>query len=58
MMTQRNVASVQAQRADIDAYVQSASSEVVDEITKLGELQANGVLTADEFDRQKAKLLA
>ena len=59
-MTQRDVASAQAQQADFDAYVQSVSSSsgVADEITKLGELQASGVLTADEFDRQKAKLLA
>ena len=59
-MTQRDAAGAQAQQADFDAYVQSVSSSsgVADEITKLGELQASGVLTADEFDRQKAKLLA
>jgi hypothetical protein len=59
-MAQRDVASVQAQQAEFGAYVKSVSSSsgVADEITKLGELQASGVLTADEFDRQKARLLA
>lgn len=58
-MTKRDVASAQAQQADFDTYVKSVSSSgVADEITKLGELQASGVLTADEFQRQKSKLLA
>ncbi len=32
--------------------------EAMDELTKLSELQKSGVLTQEEFDAQKAKILA
>jgi hypothetical protein len=32
--------------------------DLVDKLTKLGELHANGILTDEEFAAQKAKLLA
>jgi hypothetical protein len=60
-MRQREVARAQAHQGDFDSYIRSAvssSSGVADELSKLGELQASGVITADEFDRQKTKLLA
>ncbi len=59
-MTQRQIAQAQAQQADFDNYVRdvSSSSSAADEIAKLGELKANGVITDDEFAAQKAKLLA
>ena len=59
-MTQRQIASAQAQQADFDSYVRevSSSSSTADEISKLSELKANGTITDDEFAAQKAKLLA
>jgi len=60
-MAERKMADAQAQQADFDSYVRnvsSSSSGIADEITKLGELQASGVITAEEFQSQKAKLLA
>jgi len=60
-MRQRDVARAQARQADFDSYVRStasSSSGVADEIAKLSELQASGVITGDEFAQQKAKLLA
>ena len=60
-MTQRKVADAQAQQADFDSYVRnvaSSSSGVADELTKLGELKASGVISAEEFESQKTKLLA
>ena len=35
-----------------------APSSVADELAKLAKLKADGLLTAAEFDTQKAKLLA
>jgi hypothetical protein len=58
-MTERQVAKVQAQQAEFDSYVRDvASSGVAEEIARLSELKDSGALTAEEFDRQKAKLLA
>jgi ABC-type multidrug transport system fused ATPase/permease subunit len=52
----------QAQQADSDAraYIQQAagSPSTADQLTKLAELRDRGVITADEFEREKAKLLA
>lgn len=60
-MAGRNIASAQQQQADMDTYIRSAAGSgggTADELTKLAELKDSGVITADEFDRQKAKLLA
>lgn len=60
-MRQRDVARAQARQADFDSHVRStasSSSGVADEIAKLSELQASGVITGDEFAQQKAKLPA
>jgi len=59
-MSQRQIATAQARQAEFDAYVRgvAAPSGPADELSKLGELKTNGVITAEEFERQKAKLLA
>jgi len=60
-MSERKISDAQANQAEFDSYVRdvaSSSSGVADEISKLGELQASGVITAEEFQAQKAKLLA
>lgn len=60
-MRQREVDRAQARQAEFDAYVKStagSSAGVADELTKLTQLEADGVITADEFQQQKSKLLA
>ena len=60
-MQERQVARIQAQQNEMDSYIRStasSSSGVADELAKLNELQASGVLSADEFASQKAKLLS
>ncbi len=58
-MAQRQIAQAQAQQSQFDDYVRSVSSSgTADELAKLGELKAGGVITDEEFNRQKAKLLA
>jgi membrane protein implicated in regulation of membrane protease activity len=55
-------AQKEAQQADADtrAYIQQAagSPSTADQLTKLAELRDRGVITADEFEREKAKILA
>ena len=55
-------AQQQARQADADAraYIQDAagSTSVADQLSKLAELRDRGVITADEFEREKAKILA
>ena len=36
----------------------TGSQSVIDQLTQLGELKSQGILTEDEFAAQKAKLLA
>ncbi len=59
-MAQRNVDSMNQNEAETQAYIRSAAggTSTAEEIAKLSELQANGVLTDAEFAQQKAKLLA
>ncbi len=59
-MAQRNVDSMRQNEADTQAYIRSAAggASTAEEIAKLSELQAKGVLTEAEFAQQKAKLLA
>jgi membrane protein implicated in regulation of membrane protease activity len=55
-------AQQQAQQADKDAraYIQQAagSPSTADQLSKLADLRERGVITADEFEREKAKILA
>jgi hypothetical protein len=61
-MSERDVARVQAQQTEMDAYVRQAAvtpaGGVADELVKLGELRTSGVLSDEEFAAQKSKLLA
>jgi hypothetical protein len=59
-MTERTVKQAAYQEKAMRAYVQdvaSSGSSVADEIAKLAALRDQGVLTADEFNAQKAALL-
>ena len=59
-MTGRSIAAAQQQQAQMDAYIRdaAASGGTADELTKLSALRDQGVITAEEFESQKAKLLA
>jgi hypothetical protein len=59
-MQNRDVQSAQAADQAMRAYVQSAagtSASTAEELNKLAELRDRGVLSPQEFDAQKAKLL-
>ena len=47
-----------AQRQYIQEVASTSSTSSADELTKLAQLRDSGVITADEFEAQKAKLLA
>ena len=55
-------AARQAQQQDREArrYIQEAagSPTTADQLSKLADLRERGVITADEFEREKAKILA
>ena len=60
-MQRRRIDDAAAQEQATRQYVQSvagSSQSVADEITKLGQLRDDGTITADEYQSQKAKLLA
>jgi hypothetical protein len=60
-MTDRDVAEAQQNEQAFQTYVRNAAGTTggtADELAKLSELHANGVLTDAEFAQQKAKLLA
>lgn len=59
-MTQRDVQRAQAQREAFDGYVREAAGSTAstsDQLGKLAQLHAQGVLTDAEFAAQKAKIL-
>ncbi len=61
-MQQRRVDDAMAQKRAADEYIRQAAgsggSGVADELTKLGQLRDQGVLSDEEYQQQKAKLLA
>ena len=60
-MAERDMKDAQAQEAAFRSYVQDAATSgggTADELTKLANLKAQGVITDAEFEQQKAKLLA
>jgi hypothetical protein len=60
-MTQRDIEQATEQQAAFNDYVRTTAgtgTNSADEITKLADLHAKGVLTDEEFAAQKAKLLA
>ena len=59
-MHEHQVRDAQAQDREFRRYVQEAagSQSSADELAKLADLRDRGVITAEEFDRQKAKILA
>ena len=59
-MAGRNIAAAQQQQAQMDASIRDAASSggTADDLAKLAALRDQGVISADEFESQKAKLLA
>ena len=58
-MRERAIAAQREARHQMDSYIQQAAhSSPADELHKLNELKEKGALSAEEFDRAKAKLLA
>ena len=59
-MHERAVQQVQQQDREARQYIQEAagSGTPADQLTKLADLRDRGVITADEFQREKAKILA
>ena len=59
-MAERDIADAQAQQEAFDSYVRQTAGSgggTADELGKLAELRDRGVITAVEFDQQKAVLL-
>jgi hypothetical protein len=59
-MQQRAQQQAQQQDQEVRRYIQQTANEgnSADQLTKLADLRDRGVITADEFDREKAKILA
>jgi hypothetical protein len=59
-MHERQIADATAQQKAFDQYVQqtAGSGDVAGQLEKLAGLRDQGVISADEFEAQKAKLLA
>jgi hypothetical protein len=57
-MTQRALDRAQAQRADMDSYVQSVAGGAAGEIERAKGLLDSGAITQAEFDSIKGKALA
>jgi hypothetical protein len=59
-MQERAVQQAQRQDEQFRSYVQEAAGpqSSADQLTKLADLRDRGVITAEEFDREKAKILA
>jgi ABC-type multidrug transport system fused ATPase/permease subunit len=59
-MHEHQVRDVQAQEQELRRYVQDAagSQSSADQLAKLADLRDRGVITAEEFEREKAKILA
>jgi ABC-type multidrug transport system fused ATPase/permease subunit len=59
-MHERSVRQAQRSEQEFRSYVQDAagSATPADQLAKLADLRDRGVITAEEFDREKAKILA
>ncbi len=61
-MHERQARDMQQQDADARRYIQQAAAEApastADQLTKLADLRDRGVISPEEFEREKAKVLA
>lgn len=61
-MHERAVQQAEAQQEALRGYIQQMAADgpagTADQLTKLADLRERGVVSAEEFDREKAKLLS
>jgi hypothetical protein len=59
-MHEREVQQAQRQDEQLRSYIQetAGSQSSADQLAKLADLRDRGVITAEEFEREKAKILA
>ena len=61
-MQERAAQQAQQQDAQFRSYVQDAAADspasTADQLTKLADLRDRGVISAEDFEREKAKVLA
>ena len=60
-MGERDLERAQAEQDAFQSYVQDAAASgggTADELTKLADLEARGVISSAEFEQQKAKILS
>jgi len=56
-MHERAQSAARAQESAVRDYIRAAASSPADDIAKLEDLRSHGVLTDEEFERAKAKVL-
>ncbi len=56
-MRDRALAQQKQAQEQMDEYVRQTAGSSADELAKLAKLRDDGVITAEEFERQKAKVL-
>ncbi len=56
-MRDRALAQQKHAQQQLDEYVRQSAGSSADELAKLAKLRDDGVITAEEFERQKAKVL-
>jgi Phospholipase_D-nuclease N-terminal/Short C-terminal domain len=57
-MHERTIQAANAQQEAFRQYVRSASASPTDDLSKLSDLHSRGVLTDEEFQRAKSKILS
>jgi hypothetical protein len=57
-MHERQVEAAAAQQKAMDSYIRTAASGPADDIAKLEDLRAKGVLSDEEFQKAKAKAIS
>jgi hypothetical protein len=57
-MRDRAIAQHREMQQATDAYIRNVASSPADELTKLSDLRDKGVLSEDEFQRLKARIVA
>jgi predicted membrane channel-forming protein YqfA (hemolysin III family) len=57
-MHERSLRAASAQQEAVRQYVRGAAASTTDDLHALSELHSRGVLTDDEFERAKAKVLS
>jgi Short C-terminal domain/Phospholipase_D-nuclease N-terminal len=57
-MRDRTIAAQKHAQQQMDEYVRQTAGSSADELAKLAKLRDDGVISAEDFERQKAKILA